>query len=618
MVGSVIEFAHGSLKNCDLRSVQKQQMKNPIDTYSQNLAQQKLRYAQIKSKFNSISAARLVVGIAILIFGYYFFKTTSPLFAALALASIAGFIVLIKIHGRLSSRRKLNKALIEINENELSFLNGEKIPFPDGLQFVDPTHAYSYDLDFFGPRSLFHVLNRTTTYIGSKTLAKTLSTLLPPSQILENQPAIEELANDVAWRQELQSLGMVTADRQQIYQDLQTWTKTTPQKQTKFIHVISYVLPAILIGLMVYNYIFDAGLGNLCVLLFLTNLGILGNQLKMIKQELTGSTKIDETLQNYSLMLQKIETKEFTSEKLKNLKSQLVYPSGSASIQIEKLSKLFGQLENILNPVGTVLFNGFLLFHLHTLRGFRNWKFNFAEKTMNWIDLIGEMEALNSLANFAYNNPAFTFPELNDKHEIVFEKLGHPLLNAQKRVTSDIEFTKQKFIILTGSNMSGKSTFLRSLGVNMVLAGTGAPVCAQRASIHPIPVYVSMRVSDSLNDSESFFFAEVKRLKEVMDAAEKETCFVLLDEILRGTNSDDKRTGTVEVVKKIIAKNAIGAVATHDLKVCDTTAEYPDQLMNKCFEVEIVDNELYFDYQLRDGVCKNKSATFLMKKMGVI
>jgi DNA mismatch repair ATPase MutS len=166
--------------------------------------------------------------------------------------------------------------------------------------------------------------------------------------------------------------------------------------------------------------------------------------------------------------------------------------------------------------------------------------------------------------------------------------------------------------------MSGKSTFLRSLGVNMVLAGIGAPICSTKASVHPIPVYVSMRISDSLNDSESLFFAEVKRLKEVMDAADKEICFVLLDEILRGTNSDDKRTGTVEVVKKIISKNAIGAIATHDLKVCDTTAEFPNQLTNKCFEVEIVNDELFFDYKLREGVCKNKSATFLMQKMGVI
>ena len=166
--------------------------------------------------------------------------------------------------------------------------------------------------------------------------------------------------------------------------------------------------------------------------------------------------------------------------------------------------------------------------------------------------------------------------------------------------------------------MSGKSTFLRSLGINMVLAGTGSPICASKANIHPLNVLVSMRLSDSLSDNESYFFAEVKRLKEIMDKADKTISFVLLDEILRGTNSDDKRTGTVEVIKKIIGKKVVGAIATHDLKVCDTTQEYPETLTNKCFEVEIINNELVFDYKLRDGVCKNKSATFLMKKMQVI
>ena len=152
----------------------------------------------------------------------------------------------------------------------------------------------------------------------------------------------------------------------------------------------------------------------------------------------------------------------------------------------------------------------------------------------------------------------------------------------------------------------------------MVLAGIGSPVCSSNANIHPLDVIVSMRQSDSLADSESYFFAEVKRLKHIMDELNKKICFVLLDEILRGTNSDDKRNGTIAVIKKIIGKNAIGAIATHDMEICKTTAEFPTHLTNKCFEVEIINNDLSFDYKLREGICKNKSATFLMKKMEVI
>ena len=225
---------------------------------------------------------------------------------------------------------------------------------------------------------------------------------------------------------------------------------------------------------------------------------------------------------------------------------------------------------------------------------------------------------LNSLANMSYNNPEFVYPTLNTNFEIDFTNLSHPLLNGKIRIGNDVRFHPESFMILTGSNMSGKSTFLRSLGINMVLSGMGAPVCASQANVHPLPVLVSMRLSDSLSDSESYFFAEIKRLKQIMDELESRPAFVLLDEILRGTNSDDKRNGTIEVVKKVIGKNAIGAIATHDIEVCLTTNEYPNVLINKCFEVEIVNNELHFDYKLRDGICKNRSATFLMKKMGVI
>jgi VIT1/CCC1 family predicted Fe2+/Mn2+ transporter len=593
-------------------------MDSATKQYNTFLDKHNQHYAKINSSYNLVSIARLILVLLIILFGYYFFKSYSLTFAIIITVAIIGFSVLLKIHGRLSFQRKIAKALIQINEDELAFLNEGKIPFENGENHVNPGHAYSYDLDFFGHKSVFHILNRTSTFIGSKFLAKNLQTLLSKEEIERNQAAIKELSADISWRQEVHALAKITKDSEQTYREIKAWTDTDKNLQSKSLQIISYLFPALFLGLFAYNIAFDAGLGNWVIVLFLLNLAVLGNQLKTIKKELLGSTKIDEILKNYSIILHKIEEKTFNSVKLNDLKNQLKNEHETASIESKKLSSLFGQLDNFLNPVGAIFLNGFFLSHIHTLRGFRKWKHNHAEKIIDWLDVIGEFEAMNSIANFSFNNPDFTFPEINSNYELSFENLGHPLLSAQKRVTSSVGFTKQKFIILTGSNMSGKSTFLRSLGVNMVLAGIGAPICSTKASVHPIPVYVSMRISDSLNDSESLFFAEVKRLKEVMDVAEKEICFVLLDEILRGTNSDDKRTGTVEVVKKIISKNAIGAIATHDLKVCDTTAEFPDKLTNKCFEVEIVDNELYFDYKLREGICKNKSATFLMEKMGVI
>jgi DNA mismatch repair ATPase MutS len=473
-------------------------------------------------------------------------------------------------------------------------------------------------LDFFGPRSLFQTLNRTETFIGKQILATNLLSLKSKQSILSTQTAVHELAEDLPWRQAVSAQSKVKPDNREIHENMAKWMKSKIQHIPKYYDLASYILPVIFIGLTTYNIIFEAGIGDKCFYLFLINLGLVARNLKAIKMELVQSTNIDRTLKNYSEILAKIESKKFDSKALVDLQIRLTKKKVSASSEMNRLSQLFGQLDNILNPAGMVVMNGFFMYHLHTMRNLTKWKKQNGADVMIWIQVIGEFEALISFANLSYNNPDFVFPDLNEEHIIQFENLGHPLLGKNQRVRSDVSFEKENFIILTGSNMSGKSTFLRSLGVNMVLGGIGAPICASKANIHAIPVYVSMRVSDSLNDNESFFFAEVKRLKEVMDAADKQLTFVLLDEILRGTNSDDKRTGTVEVVKKIISKNAIGALATHDLKVCDTTAEFPNQLTNKCFEVEVVDNDLYFDYRLREGICKNKNATFLMKKMKVI
>jgi DNA mismatch repair ATPase MutS len=590
----------------------------PQKSYSTFLAEHTDRFNTLSKKLRTVSIGRLVTFTTILVLIYFYFQSRQNVVLVLMAAFFVAFVFLVRLYNQLSTKKEFVNALMEINKNEIDFLEKKVLPFADGGEFIDPTHPYSFDLDFFGPRSLFQTLNRTETYIGKKILAANLLSLKSKGSILSTQKAVAELASDLPWRQAVSAQSKVKPDSCDIHENMAKWMKSKIQHIPKFYDFASYILPVIFIGLTIYNIIFEAGIGEKCFYLFLINLGLVARNLKAIKMELVQSTNIDRTLKNYSQILSKIENKKFDSTALVDLQIRLTKNKISASSEMNRLSQLFGQLDNILNPAAMILMNGFFMYHLHTMRNLTKWKKQNAEDVMNWIQVMGEFEALNSFANLSYNNPDFVFPELNEEHIIQFESLGHPLLDRNQRVTSNVSFDKEKFIILSGSNMSGKSTFLRSLGVNMVLGGIGAPICASKANIHAIPVYVSMRVSDSLNDNESFFFAEVKRLKEVMDAADEQVTFVLLDEILRGTNSDDKRTGTVAVVKKIISKNAIGALATHDLKVCDTTAEFPNQLTNKCFEVEIVDNDLHFDYTLREGICKNKSATFLMKKMKVI
>ena len=357
---------------------------------------------------------------------------------------------------------------------------------------------------------------------------------------------------------------------------------------------------------------------NGSIFLGVLNLGLLSYYFKRIKAELSESSKIDHILHLYSSIFEKIENTPFESQVLKDLSASFHKDRVVASERISRLSSLYAQLDNIQNPFGAFLFNGLFLFHFHVLRKLYRWKKAHAEDVVEWMSNFGELESLCSLANFYFNNPSYCFPSINENRVLNFEKLGHPLLAPDVRIPNSLDLRQQSFVILTGSNMSGKSTYLRCLGVNMVLAKMGAPICATKADIHPMQILASMRLSDSLHDSESYFFAEVKRLQFIMEQSENEDSFILLDEILRGTNSEDKREGTIEVIKKLCGRSVFGAIATHDLKVCATTDLYPDTLVNKCFEVETVHDELIFDYKLRDGICQNKSASFLMRKMGVI
>jgi hypothetical protein len=578
-----------------------------------------LQLHKIKAKYDIISVLRLLTILLFLVSIYYYASKSNDFALFCALFCFISFLILMRMHSKLQFQKKMHKALLSINKDEIAYLENQKMPFENGAEFNDFNHPYAYDLDVFGDHSLFQNLNRTATYIGKKTLAKQCLSLLPNTEIVENQEAIKELAAKLDWRQEFLALAKIGQDDAQRYTTLLQWSRFNSTPLTKSTVLISYLAPSLFIGAtLAYFVTSNPVLLNIMSLLFVFNLTFLGVFFKRIQIEIANISNIDKIIAQYGLLLQKIEDEPFNSKKLIDLQNKLTFDKENASVRLKQLAALFSNMDSIGNFVTAILFNGSCLFNLHVLKTLILWKNKHALALEEWLSVIGEFEMLNSLANLSFNNPEFVFPSLNTNNEISFANLSHPLLNAKSRVGNNVNFQPQSFLILTGSNMSGKSTFLRSLGVNMVLTGMGSAICATKANVHPLPVLVSMRLSDSLSDSESYFFAEIKRLKQIMDELEKEPAFVLLDEILRGTNSDDKRNGTIEVIKKVMVKKAIGAIATHDIEVCLTTNEYPDQLVNKCFEVEIRNNDLFFDYTLRDGICKNKSATFLMKKIGVI
>jgi cytochrome c biogenesis protein CcdA len=590
-----------------------------MELYSSKSKSYSQELSKINKKYNTISLFRLLCVILFFASLYYYIQNSEIIFIVFAVLFFAGFIILMRIHTKLLFERKICTALREINENEISYLEKKTIPFENGLEFNDFHHPYAYDLDIFGEYSLFQNLNRTATFIGKKKLAEQLLTLSPNQEIIENQTAVKELSGKLDWRQHFFALAKVSQDSKASYEALMKWSRFQSAALSKGAIVLSYATPLLFLGILIsYIITVDSVFLSYLSYVFILNLVIMGAFYKRIQIEIANAEDIDKVISQYGLLLKKIEEESFHSQKLKHLQEKLKFKTEHASAHLKTVSGLFSNMDAIGNLLTASLFNGTFLFNLHVLNKLLNWKKEHAEALEDWLDVIGEFEMLNSMANFAYNNTDFVYPTLNTEFKIDFSQLSHPLLNASTRVGNEVAFHPQSFMILTGSNMSGKSTFLRSLGINMVLSGMGSVVCAKEANVHPLPVLVSMRLSDSLADSESYFFAEIKRLKQIMDELEGNAAFVLLDEILRGTNSDDKRNGTIEVVKKVIAHKAIGAIATHDIEVCLTTKEYPYVLTNKCFEVEIINDDLHFDYKLRDGICRNKSATFLMKKMGVI
>ena len=595
-------------------------------------------------KANIIAALRLMTMLSLLGGGYYYFNAQNWVALAAVIGLLGfGFLALVFIHAHIKEQETLFTVLAKINQNEQAYLNRELSAFDGGEAFVNPEHPYSYDLDLFGNLSIFQHLNRTETAFGKAELAKNLENTVPQSgmaqnalkggQIVLRQEAVKELLEKIAWRQRFQASGQMFADKNERIDRFKNWIETpSPFENRPIFRLVSFVLPAVTVVVFILIFATDWALALPLFKVFgLLNIVIVASQQKHIKKEHELLSNMSASFQKYAVLLKAIENETFTSEKLNELKQSIVVEGATASQAMQRLAVILNQFDNILNPIAAILGNGFFQYHIHALFSLAKWKKTFGHTVFEWFHVIGEFESLSSIANFSFNHPDFIFPTPLDDTKLdtqnpkltegglLMRNVGHPLIPKDKRIGNDMVFNDPSFVVLTGSNMSGKSTFLRTLGVNLVLAKMGAPVCADEFSFYPFNVFVSMRVSDSLQNSESFFFAELKRLKRIISELEQnQKTFVILDEILRGTNSNDKRAGTIGLIKNLMAHKAVGIIATHDLVIGDMEKEYPNYLKNLCFEVEIVDNDLCFDYKLQKGVAQKMSAAFLMEKMGII
>ncbi|MGE4288038.1 MAG: hypothetical protein AB7E36_05065 [Salinivirgaceae bacterium] len=589
--------------------------KTRLDNFQQELK-------KVKQKHGTVSLLRLTAFL-LLVFSWFYLITIHFTLGIVAGSTlIILFFVLLKWHKRIEDQRDFLKQLCDINQQELQCSQGNYQSFPAGDAFVDHSHPYSYDMDLFGPGSLFQYLNRTISIGGEKKLARWLSqTPLPEASITKHQQAIQELAPQIDLRQNFHAHGSLVKPDDKEDQLIKNWLHLPSFFAYKnWAAVYLWLVPAFnltIIGLAIGGTI----PGTSILYLILANLALVGSKIKRFNKAYFYLNKSHNSLKKMQQLLCISESVPAEAPLLKELRSNLFHQGIPASKQIKQLTKLLDALDNRNNLIVGLILNSLLLWDWNLLFRIERWQKNHRPDYEKWQETLAYFDALCSLAGFAFNHPDYTYAELSPaEFEFEAQQIGHPLLPAQVRICNDFSLNQNpRYAIITGANMAGKSTFLRTIATNLVLAGCGAPVCAKHLRFTPLPMHSSMRAEDSLMKNESYFFAELKRLQRITQELDKgEKLFIILDEILRGTNSEDKRKGSIGFVKKITTKQAYGLVATHDLELARLAEQQPGTFKALCFEVAIKNNELQFDYKLQPGVTKNMNASFLMKQMGII
>ncbi|MEC3906605.1 DNA mismatch repair protein MutS [Tamlana sp. 2201CG12-4] len=583
--------------------------------YHNYLEEYQSKVKLLNKQMTTLSILRLLVFLATG-FGVYMFFTQWQIAAPVGIFGVIAFVYLLSKYTDVKRACEFNKKLVDINKEEIKIAAGNFHHRERGMQFQDPNHFYSLDIDLFGRGSFFQYINRTTIKEGSFKLAEALKAN-NINDIQSRQEAIKELSSKPKWRQyysATSNLVEVETPAKQIIKWLQNHQSFLP-KVMLWLPLVFGILTIFMFVLTYFNMITNQALIGYWLLV---GLGFTGRYLKKINVLASNTDKVRDTFRQYALLLDLIENETFTSTLLQQKQKQIQSGDKKASEIFRAFSKYLDALDNRNNIIGAIFGNGFFLTDLKNSYQIEHWIQHYAHTVSDWFDVVSFFDAYNALGNYAYNHPHFVFPELLEGGPVIKAKsLGHPLLNKEKRITSDLNIENEQFFIVTGANMAGKSTFLRTVSLHIVMANAGLPVCVKSSQYAPVKLITSMRTSDSLTDDSSYFFSELTRLKYIVDAIQKEPYFIVLDEILKGTNSTDKAIGSRKFVEKLVGTGATGIIATHDLSLCEIEQELK-AVKNYYFDAEIIDDELYFDYKLKQGICQNMNASFLLKKMNIV
>lgn len=591
-------------------------------TYLKFLTQEKENLSDIRKQITRISLIRFswFCAIAVLIWASRHLTIAVPI--SEGIIGIVGFLILVVKYNKLLQCREYCETRIILLQKELNLIDYKFDEIDDTAEEKDGEHPFTNDLDVFGDHSLFQYLNRSISGLGREKLIEWLKSPLTDKTAIEiRQQAVGELSDKSELRLHFATTGLMQhnsiKDREELVQFFRSENlflgKTGITRTTQILPFVNIgLLTAATFGVLPYSFF---------TILFLLTLGIAGIYTKRINDIHNVIGKKLSLLGSYEKLFHQILCETFEAKHLTDIQNQLTQEGHNPLQILRKLNRQAEHLNQRTNMLVGIFLNGILLWDIRTVLKIERTKTQTATLLPEWLNAVSDFDALCSLATFRYNHPDSIFPEIDEcDDQIMIEEMKYPLMHREKSVQNNLHIpTTPYFIIITGANMAGKSTYLRTLGVNYLLACIGAPVCATRMKLQPASLATSLKTTDSLAKNESYFFAELKRLQSLIHRLEQgERLFIVLDEILKGTNSTDKQKGSLALVARLLNLGGTGIIATHDLLLGSLAEAFPDQVRNFRFEADIHDNTLSFSYKMQPGIAQNMNACFLMEQMGII
>ena len=593
----------------------------PDEYYQKQIDHYTARLKQIKKRRNLITLAKLLT------FGYMIFliyllinHSTQPLLL-LGIGAILVFIFLTLWDSQIIYRQHLIEELLRINTLESDYLAGNFSALDQGERFNDPAHPYAHDLDLFGEDSLFQHLNRTVTFSGTQKLVSWLLSLSKDPEVIHSrQQAAEELCAEPEWCQHFRAAGALHPTQALDAVILKSGPTESPFfSKHSTVRLILWIANTIVIVSWAVTS-FTPLPFSISLVLSLLQLSALALYIKKINAYHQRLNLFLKTISNYLPLVRLIHDQSFRSPYLQKIRHSLFTPESNSLQALTQLHRIQNSLDQRGNIVIAFILNGLYLKDFHTLLRLDHWRKKYGPDIETWTDVLSEADALISMANYRFNHPAYCLPVICQDRLLDTEEIGHPLHISERNVTNDFSIRSlHQIAIVTGTNMAGKSTFLRTIGVNLILAQSGNVVCSRYFAFQPMTLFTSMRTTDSLSKDTSYFHAELLRLQQLVNIAQQEDkVFIILDEMLKGTNSVDKLNGSLAFLKRILSYPISGLVATHDLALGELADDFPEHFFNVCFEIVHSGSQITYDYKLHPGISSNMNASILLKQMGLI